>query len=231
MNKMIRYVALLLFISYLPGFIPVFSQSPAPNVERRTMGILVDNKTHQTVGLGFVVNTTKTIVTCAHVISSTDYTFTPLGPDFNVKKPMPPSYTVRLVGKSDERDVAVLSADSDIVTTPLKMGSFKTVKIGDTLWYLKEMTASPAQLANTVLQGEGMTVRPDKTRFRYFEAPAIPFLGHTCGPILDGLGTVVGLEGEVWQKLDSASGGREIFVRFFDAAAISEFLSKAPEKK
>src|SRR4051794_21463953 len=224
MNKMIRHVALLLFISFLLGFIPAFSQSPAPKVERRTMGILVDDKTHQTVGLGFVVNTTKTIVTCAHVISSLDYTFTPLGPDFNVKKPMPPSYTVRLVGKSDERDVAVFSADSDIVTTPLKIGSFKSIKIGDAVWYLKEITASPAQLANTVIQGEGMTVRPDKTRFRYFEAPAIPFLGHTCGPVLDASGTVVGFESEVWQKLDLAQGGREIFIRAFDGALITESL-------
>jgi hypothetical protein len=223
MHTTLNRILLILFL--LLSAIPSID-SQTLSVDRRNVGLVVDNKSTRPVGLGFLMESNRRVWTCGVLPATGDYAYVPIGQSLDSKVPMPVRYSLKLEGSSTNAGISVLSTDTDVVQTPLKRASFRTMKSGDSIWYLKEIQARPADFASASISSLGVTSRSDGTKANYFEAESAPFLGHICGPVLNADGSVVAFIGEVWLRINPTTGTPVSFLRAFEVATLDEVVQK-----
>ncbi len=152
-------------------------------------------------GSGFVWDDSGHIVTNYHVIEEGDF--------FNITLPNQEQRQARLIGKEENRDIAVLKVEGDLRgLEPLIAGSSSGLKVGQKVIAIGNpfgfdhtvTTGIVSALGRRILGSGGVSIRD------MIQTDASINPGNSGGPLLDSLGRLIGMNTVIISKTGQYSG-------------------------
>lgn len=172
----------------VPGIVQVSAQGGSTGSPFGFRGRQPD----ESLGTGFVVDSTGRIITNAHVVgdaSSVAVTFA----DNN-------SRTAQVVGENNSTDIAVLKVNPRGLTLhPLALGNSQSLQVGDTVLAIGNPLGFNSSLTTGVVSSLGRQIQaPNGAAINdaiQIDAALNP--GNSGGPLLDAAGQVVGVNSQI----------------------------------
>ena len=146
----------------------------------------------ETTGAGFVFDDGGRILTNAHVIRAAT--------DISVTLADGRTVSARALGKDDVRDLALLAIDpKGLDLEPLALGNSDGVQVGDPTIALGNPTGAASTLTTGVVSAVGQRLEAaDGTAIDdVIQTDAAVGAGNAGGPLLDGRGTVIGVNSHI----------------------------------
>jgi serine protease Do len=173
-----------------PAVVNVTTAVPNPNA------LVGGSAIGKGVGTGFVVRSDGTIVTNFHVVEGA----------LNIKVSLPPpehrSWTARVIGADQDRDLAILKVNATNLTA-VALGDAKSVQLGErvvALGYALALPGGPtvtsgiiSALARTVQASDPQAPGGTRTYQDALQTDAAINPGNSGGPLVDLAGNVVGI--------------------------------------
>lgn len=211
--KKIIYILLLTFSQFLQA------QSITPDLA--SIGFIVWDNT-QYAGTGFVLDTKRQVVTCAHVIDTNHLIYYS---SISVNNSPGISHKLKLVKLLPHYDLAILESEEDLCTQPLVCEKYFAFFPNQHLFYygynairsndmVKTIQANNAYLSSFGKTFEGNTV----VDFIEFNGLGLP--GYSGGPVLNEKGKVVAILREAWLKQGLKGGQIQLINRAYSIIPI-----------
>lgn len=216
---MINYI--FLFLSLTLVFV---SKGQSINPDGQSYGFVIfDNDIYS--GTGFVINTKRQVITCAHVIDTTKNIFYVTGAITNkglIKQKL------KVVKILPEYDLALLESDVDLCTRPFRCETNFDFTPNQHLFYLgynfkvSNDTIKSIQANNAIVSSLGKTYH-GKTSVDFIEFVGVGIPGYSGGPVINDKGNIVGLMCEAWLRQGIKGGQTVIINRAFSILPILRY--------
>ncbi|MEA2320615.1 MAG: hypothetical protein QOD81_465 [Solirubrobacteraceae bacterium] len=146
----------------------------------------------EATGSGFVIATDGTILTNAHVVANA----TKVSVQFADKQVL----DAKVLGRDASTDLAVLKVETkDHKVTPLRLGSSRTIQVGDPTIAIGNPFGLERTLTTGVVSATKRTIRaPDGFQIDgVIQTDAAINPGNSGGPLLDAAGRVIGINSQI----------------------------------
>jgi S1-C subfamily serine protease len=173
-------------------------------------------------GTGFVLNTKRQVVTCAHVIDTSKNMFFVSG---KLGKNPLVYYKLRIIKLLPKYDLAVLESDEDLCRNPLIAADEFDFSPNQHLFYfgynymVSTDSTKALQVNNAFVSSVGKTF-DGETKIDFIEFKGVGIPGYSGGPVLNDQGKVVGIMREAWLKQGIKGGQVELINRAFSIQPI-----------
>jgi putative serine protease PepD len=160
-------------------------------------------ETQTQTGSGFVVDSSGLILTNDHVIAGTQEITVAFGADLDETRPA----SVVYADPSD--DLALLKVDTGALKlTPLPLGESTGVEVGDPTYAIGNPYGLDRTLTTGVISALGRTISAPNgaTIPGVIQTDAALNPGNSGGPLLDGLGRVIGVNSQIASGADGGGG-------------------------
>jgi len=165
-------------------------------------------------GTGFVCGSANHVVTCAHVVASTNEFFY-LKHSTNDPSGKPRLVALRPVLYMPKHDLAVLVADEELTKVPFQFGDTQRIRPGDRILYAgADVRDHVIQFNHAIVTAVGSGLVGDVVvPFLEFAGVGVP--GYSGGPVWREDGTVVAIMREAWTKKGIKGGQEQLINRAF----------------
>jgi putative serine protease PepD len=155
-------------------------------------------------GSGFVVKADGLIVTNDHVVAGTQTITVAFGANLDESRP------AKVVYSDPSEDLALLKIDpTNLKLVPLALGDSSAVTVGDPTYAIGNPYGLDRTLTTGVISALGRTISaPNGASIDdVIQTDAALNPGNSGGPLLDGLGRVVGVNSQIASGAQQSSGG------------------------
>lgn len=144
------------------------------------------------IGSGFFIDNRGRILTNAHVVGGLDTLGIIIKPSERTSVTKKDFYAAKIITLHLDRDVALLKADINFESHPLRMGDSQNLVQGDTVFAIGNPALGNTPLERTVTKGiiSGVT-KIDGQTYIQTDAPINP--GNSGGPLINVRGEVIGI--------------------------------------
>lgn len=215
---MTKYIFLISFL-----FSTILSKGQSISPDGPSIGFIVfDNDVYS--GTGFVLNTKRQVVTCAHVIDTTKNLFYVSG---SLTSPVLVKHKLKLINLMPEYDLALLQSDNDLCNRPLISEKSFNFIANQHLFYLgynytvSNDTLKSLQANNAIISSVGKTFE-GTTIIDFIEFSGVGIPGYSGGPVINDEGKVVGIMREAWLKQGVKGGQVQLINRAFSILPITK---------
>lgn len=196
------------------------AQIPIPDWS--SIGYIIVND-NDYVGTGFVMNTKRQVVTCAHVISNNEIVFFASSASSNPAQMT--KHKLKLIKSFPEYDLALLESEDDLCTRPLVGANDFNIVSKQSIFYSGYDVGSSSDKVKFITFNGAHVTSYGKTFIGSKEIDFIEFIGvgvpgYSGGPVINGENKVFAIMREAWLKQGIKGGSVQLINRAFSIIPI-----------